>query len=75
MNLSRLWQMNRITGLFVKGRQLANTLAECGDCISVLEREQSSQSVVNPAELSDEEFLNLFQKKEPIDRERKIWNL
>ena len=56
-------EMNRITGLFVKGRQLANTLAECGDCISVLEREQSSQSVVNPAELSDEEFLNLFQKK------------
>lgn len=56
-------EMNRITALFVKGRQLANTLAECVDCISVLERELSSQTVVNAAELSDEEFLNLFQKK------------
>lgn len=57
-------EMSKITALYVKGAEISNTLAECEDCIAVLAEEKDSLNVVNPAELSDEEFSKLFQKKD-----------
>jgi len=57
-------EMDRLTKLFVMGSQISNTIAECDDCIKVLADERKKQDVINPAEISDEEFLKLFQKKD-----------
>ncbi len=57
-------EMSRVTALCVKGAEITNTLAECEDCIAVLAEEKDNLKVVNPAELSDEEFSKLFQKKD-----------
>jgi DNA primase len=56
-------EMNKVTALFVKGAQLSNTIAECEDCIRALRDERDKLEEVNPAEISDEEFLKLFEKK------------
>ncbi|HZK38865.1 MAG TPA: DNA primase [Clostridia bacterium] len=57
-------EMSKVTALYVKGAEITNTLTECEDCIAVLAEEKESLEVVNPAELSDEEFSKLFQKKD-----------
>lgn len=57
-------EMSKVTALYVKGSEITNTLAECEDCIAVLAQEKENLEVVNPAELSDEEFSKLFQKKD-----------
>lgn len=41
--------------------QLANTLSECRDCIKVLRAEKDKPVGVRPSELSDADFLKLFQ--------------
>ncbi len=41
--------------------QLANTLSECRDCIKVIAEEKAKTVKGAPSELSDEEFLKLFQ--------------
>lgn len=41
--------------------RLANTLAECRDCIKVISEEKAKTVKGSPSELSDEEFLKLFQ--------------
>ena len=41
--------------------RLANTLAECRDCIKVIAEEKAKTVKGAPSELSDEEFLKLFQ--------------
>ena len=56
-------EMSKITGLYVKGSEITNTLGECEDCIAVLAQEKDNLNVVNPAELSDEEFSKLFEPK------------
>ena len=43
--------------------QLANTLTECRDCIKVLSEEKAKNVPVNPAGLSDEDFLKLFHQQ------------
>ena len=44
-------------------KEISNTLNECYDCIKVLEEEKSKLKSVNPAEASDDEFMNFFRKK------------
>lgn len=41
--------------------QLANTLSECRDCIKVMRAEKDKPVGVRPSELSDADFLKLFQ--------------
>lgn len=41
--------------------QLANTLSECRDCIKVIAEEKNKVVCASPAELSDADFLKLFQ--------------
>lgn len=41
--------------------QLANTLAECRDCIKVISEEKAKTVKGAPSELSDEDFLKLFK--------------
>lgn len=41
--------------------QLADTLSECRDCIKVLAEEKNKAERASPAELSDDDFLKLFQ--------------
>lgn len=41
--------------------QLANTLSECRDCIKVMAEEKAKTVKGAPSELSDEDFLKLFQ--------------
>ena len=41
--------------------QLANTLSECRDCIKVIAEEKAKTVKGSPSELSDEDFLKLFQ--------------
>ncbi len=43
--------------------QLANTLSECRDCIKVIMQEKAKIVQGAPSELSDEDFLKLFQSK------------
>ena len=43
--------------------EISNTVAECLDCIEVLKKEAEKNQKVNPAEMSNEEFLELFRKK------------
>lgn len=57
-------EMGRLAQFEAMGSGISNTIEECRDCIKVLKQEKSGNSGVNAAELSDEEFRNLFRKKE-----------
>lgn len=54
-------EMDRITKLFVSGSNITNTIAECDDCIKVLEDEKNSGDDINPSDLSDEDFVKLLE--------------
>ncbi len=53
----------RIAKFMAMKKEISNTLNECYDCIKVLEEEKSKLKSVNPAEASDDEFMNFFRKK------------
>lgn len=53
----------RLAKFMAMKKEISNTVAECEDCIKVLIQENQKKSAVNPADLSDEEFLKLFRKK------------
>jgi 16S rRNA A1518/A1519 N6-dimethyltransferase RsmA/KsgA/DIM1 with predicted DNA glycosylase/AP lyase activity len=53
-----------LTRFLQKSRTVSNTLEECLDCIKVMSEEKLKQSVKDPTELSNEEFMRLFYKKE-----------
>ena len=53
----------RIAKFVAMKKEISNTLNECYDCIKVLEEEKSKLKSVNPAEASDDEFMNFFRKK------------
>jgi DNA primase len=55
-------EMGRLAQFTAMGSTVSNTLTECDDCINVLKQEKAKMSVGNPAEMSDEDFLNLFKK-------------
>jgi DNA primase len=57
-------EMGRLAQFEAMGSGISNTIEECRDCIKVLKQEKSGISGVNAAELSDEEFRNLFRKTE-----------
>ena len=56
-------ESGRLAKFLAMKREISNTVDECEDCIKVLNQEKQKKSAVNPADLSDEEFLNLFRKK------------
>ena len=55
-------EMGRLAQFEAMGNAISNTVAECNDCIKVLKQEKAKASSVNAAELSDEDFRNLFKK-------------
>ena len=55
-------EMTDLSSLFVKGQDLSNTLAQYGDCVSVLEKAKRDSTIIEPGKLSNEEFLKLFEK-------------
>lgn len=57
-------EMGRLAQFGAMSGAISNTVAECNDCINVLKQEKAKASAVNAAELSDEEFRNLFKKTE-----------
>ncbi len=57
-------EMGRLAQFGAMGGTISNTVAECNDCIKVLKEEKTKSSAINAAELSDEDFKNLFRKTE-----------
>lgn len=55
-------EMDSITRIFISANSLSNSLKECEDCIEVLKK-GSAPKITNAADLSDEEFIKLFNKK------------
>ena len=55
-------EMDSITRIALTARDIGNTVKECEDCIEVL-KSSTPAGTVDPAEMSDEEFLKLFKKK------------
>ncbi len=53
----------RIAKFVAMKKEISNTLNECFDCIKVLEEEKEKNNSVNPANVSDDEFMELFRKK------------
>lgn len=58
-------EMSRLSALVANGSNLANSISECEDCIRVLleEGEKRERRNTDVTEMSDEEFLELFRKK------------
>lgn len=55
-------EMDSVTRIFISSSSLSNSLKECEDCIEVLKK-GSAPKITNAADLSDEEFIKLFNKK------------
>lgn len=55
-------EMSRIVKLGMQSQKISNTIAECDDCIKVLKQEKNRTSSINPVDLSNEEFLKLFNQ-------------
>lgn len=55
-------EMDSITRIYLSANTLSNSLKECEDCIEVLKK-GSAPKITNAADLSDEEFIKLFNKK------------
>jgi len=56
-------EMSKVMKFKLTSNELNNTLRECEDCIKVIFEEKNKQKDLNPASLTDEEFLNLFKQK------------
>lgn len=56
-------ESGRLAKFIAMRDEISNTVAECLDCIEVLKKEAEKTQKVNPAEMSNEEFLKLFRKK------------
>lgn len=56
-------EMDIVMRLFLQGRKIQNSLQECRDCIQVIHAERDRVLPENVAELNDEEYLRLFEKK------------
>ncbi len=57
-------EMGRLAQFEAMSASVSNTVQECNDCIKVLRQEKAKAAAVNPSELSDDEFRNLFKKTE-----------
>ena len=58
-------EMGRIAQFMTMTSMLSNTIEECLDCIKVIKDEKNKLLVINPAELSDEDFARHFQTNKP----------
>lgn len=56
-------EMSKIAKLQTGTTLISNTYAEVNDCIHVLQAERDAGSPVDPSNLSDEDFRNLFKRK------------
>lgn len=54
-------EMGRLAQFLAMKSTISNTVAECDDCIKILEQEKAKLSVKDPSQMSDEEFRNLFK--------------
>ena len=54
-------EMGRIARFVSMTDQISNTVAECDDCIKVLEKEKNKISVSDVSQLNDDDFRNLFK--------------
>ena len=55
-------EMDTVTRIYISSNTLSNTLKECEDCIEVLKSSAAPRDI-KASELSDEEFIKLFNKK------------
>lgn len=55
-------EMDSVTRIFLSGSKLGNTIKECEDCIAVL-KEDIAVKITDTSEMSDEEYLKLFNRK------------
>ena len=55
-------EMDTVTRIYISSNTLSNTLKECEDCIEVLKNSAAPKDI-KASELSDEEFIKLFNKK------------
>jgi len=56
-------EMGRLAQFMTMTSMLSNTVEECEDCIKVIKEEKTKLSDVDPSNMSDEDFKNLFIKK------------
>lgn len=49
-----------VARLLANQSMVSNTMAECEDCISVLEEEKKKREIQNPSQMSDDSFLQFF---------------
>lgn len=57
-------EMGILSKVKTKGKNIGNTVEECNDCIRIIKKEKEKRKRKKPAEMSDDEFLKLFIKKE-----------
>lgn len=57
-------EINSIKTIEMQSDKLRHSLKECLDCIQVIksEKQKSTQSEIEPAQMSDEDFMKLFRK-------------
>ena len=53
-------ETNAVAKLLANQSLVSNTLKECEDCITVLEEEKRKRGRLNPSQMSDDSFLELF---------------
>ncbi len=56
-------EMSKVMHFKLQDSKISNTVEECNDCIKVIFEEKNKHNDLNPAELSDDEFLKLFLTK------------
>ena len=49
-----------VARLLANQAMVSNTMAECEDCINVLEEEKKKRELLNPSQMSDDSFLQFF---------------
>ena len=54
-------EMGRLAQLSTMSDKISCTVAECDDCIKVIQQEKTKLMAANPSELNDDEFRNLFK--------------
>ncbi len=57
-------EINSLKAIEMQSYKLRHSLKECQDCIQVIksEKKKSTQSALDPAQMSDEDFMSLFKK-------------
>lgn len=53
-------EVGAVARLLANQSMVSNTMAECEDCINVLEEEKRKRELQNPANMSDDSFLEFF---------------